>query len=773
MIRPFRIALKQRTQVGCLAIALSSALLATPLAAAPADTREEAVAWARAGRLDAAIERLQQLRAGAADPRIAHDLVVVLVWADRHVEALDVWRELGATPAALPGYVRPSVLAALLAVDQRDAAATFAGDWRAAAPRDPAALTALGDVARRDNRRFDALRWYGEARAAGPDPALDARIRAVLADLGAVHGALAYTPAPALGLRAAAAGRQVRWAGAIPPATPAERHRRTDAALTALDELIRQAAAAGDAAVERGLRADRAVARAQRERWAEVLLDVAWLAARGDVPRYVRLVEAQAYMGLRRPQDAQPIYRQVLDAEPDNADARWGLFFALADGGEWRAAYAVVDAIAPSPARRYGGDPRDYPNEDWLYARILAAQVRSWADEHAAAWARLAPIVERAPGNAQARAALGAVAAARGWPRRADEELHIAASVAPDDKNIRIELADSALRRHRWTEARARLAALDVDHPGDPAVERVRRELAVQDRYEWRVNTTYSSENGGNARTPGGGHTLGTRLYSPALAEHWRVFGAAERMRAHSAQLYSGLRHRYGLGVEHRAADTTVEATLWDNTGSLTRQSAAVQTAWTPNDHWRFDADYETYAGDTPLRAIANGVTADAAGVGVTHAWSELTAASASYRTYDFTDGNRRRAWLASVAQRLYTAPDFKLTLTPGIYTSRNSATNVNYFSPAEDRTLSATLGTERVLSRRHERLLGDRFALTVGRYRQQGQPDATTGGVTYEQFIRIDPRFEVTYGAGWSRRSYDGAPTDTWLAWLRLVSRF
>ena len=64
------------------------------------------------------------------------------------------------------------------------------------------------------------------------------------------------------------------------------------------------------------------------------------------------------------------------------------------------------------------------------------------------------PLAEHAPANAELRRVLGDLAAGRGWPRRADEEIEIAASLAPEDKGVQIALAESAMRRSQWREAR-------------------------------------------------------------------------------------------------------------------------------------------------------------------------------------------------------------------------------------------------------------------------------------------------------------------------------
>jgi poly-beta-1,6 N-acetyl-D-glucosamine export porin PgaA len=786
-----------------------AALLFVPLVAL-AQTREEAVAAARAGRYDEAIAALQRLAAADADPRVRFDLAVVLAWAGRARAATDAFE---AGPPDAPAYVRAAMIGAYRDQRRFDDAARLAAASLRRDPSDPqwprllaAALADAGRtaeaeaalapllarrpvdadawlvrayVARRAGDRFAALRAYAEARRLRPDDRAAATGAAeMLGELGAPYAAAeALGPPTPLGLRARQAAAGVRWGVQVVPRDPARRFDGIDAALARLDALIVEAEAAPqrDAAVLRQLRADRAVALRDRERWADALAAIAALRADyGAVPPYVRQAEGDALLALRRPAAARTAYEEVIAADPANRDAIVGRFFAEVEDEDFAAAFATIDALAAKdgPARRLPRDPQPEPNTDWLDAQILAAMARNYADMNAAAWERLLPLADGAPALGYLRANLGAVAAARGWPRRAEEEVRIAASLAPDDLGVKVAVADSAMRRREWPEARERIADLAATYPGNAAVARLERDLAAHDMYELRASFASRDEKGSAASAPGSGIGATARLYSPPIAERWRAVAAVERFTAQPPE-GRAVRNAYGAGAEYRLPDATVEVMGWSNTGSVSEWGASVAATWTPDDHWTLGANAERFAPDTPLRALLYDITANAAGGWVRYAWHESRWLSAGVRGLDFSDGNRRRQVRGAFAQRVIDTPHFDLTVRPEVYASTNSLAGAPYFNPERDLAMAVALDAEHVIWRDYERSFGQRLVLTGGGYWQKGFASGAIGGVLYEQVLRRDPFTELRYGVEWNRRLYDGVPEEAWIFLVNLVQRF
>lgn len=800
-------------------VAVRAGLLAAVLAAlcggaaaqdrSVSQAREQAVVAAREGRLEEALDALQRL-AIAGDMPSRHDLVVVLVWAGRQREAIEAFERIVPAGSA-PDYVQRAAAAAyrgerrLAEAEQLARAALQTkpqdGEWvRLLAGvlidggRNVEAMALMESQLRREPE--DAENWLALGNAAmaaaravdvpvgGPDPALPylftalraylqaahlqpanadaaAGAAAVMSRLGAPFGASRQFAHPPLALRVDEAGRRVRWAGQIDPVSPARRFEAADAALVEIDRLLAEVRATpgADPALAVGLQRDRVVALRLRERWADVLAAVDALRTDGGtVPAFVRQAEADALLALRRPEDALAAYDEVLAADPSNRTATVGRFFAEIEVEDFAAAFATIDALAARTpqALRVPLDPTLRPNPDWLDSHILAANVRSYADMQAEAWQRIEPLADGAPAVAYLRSAQSSVSAARGWPRRADEEIHIAASLAPDDRGVQVGLADSAMRRRRWPEARERVAALQEAFPDDSAVQRSARDLAAHDRAELEAGMVLRHESGDAQAAPGSGIDAYARLYSPPIAELWRAVVAAERLTA-SPPEGKAVRNRYGLGAQYRGPDVRLEATAWSNEGTLQKNGFGISGSWTPDDHVWLGVEAQAFAVDTPLRALLYGITANAVGASGSYTWNESRSVSAALRALDFSDGNQRRSVVLAFAQRLVAEPHFQLDLRPGFYASTNSLAGAPYFNPSRDRSFSLALEADHVTWRRYERSFSQQFVATLGSYWQQGYGSGVIGGLRYQQVWRNDPLTELRYGIELTRNLYDG----------------
>jgi biofilm PGA synthesis protein PgaA len=768
-----RIPLRTMVFAGLMLTTLTALLPSTSHAS---DDREQAVLLARQGQQDEAIVRLQRLSQTSGDVRIRFDLIVVLGWARRHREAVDTWQTL-APNTPIPPYVKQELIRSLTETGHLDQAAQLAQAWVTMSPGDPAPLIATGQVAEHRGLRFDAIRAYGRAQALSPDRSdLYDTLARLLAELGGTHGAHDQLLHPRLPDRARRAATRLRWATQIPAEDPSKRNHPLDAVIAEFNALLAAARAepTPDPQLLAQLLGDRAVALAAASRWQAALEDVSALrAARGSVPVYVRMAEAGALLGLRRPKEALAAYREVLDQSPGDLDARWGLFYALVETSDWQAAYQTVDTIAPEPGLRIGQATSLQGNPDWLYARIVGAQARSWADEHAPAWQRLNELADKAPAHAPLRAALASVAAARGWSRRADEEIRIAESLDDDDRSVQIEAAESALRRGRWSELQSRLGKLDDRYPDDASVRRLRREAALREQYELRIDVGIRDEGEEARAAPGDSLSASLRLYGPTWQDAWRIFAASDRMASSAPGMRASARHRTGMGAQYRTADTTVETALWHNSGPLEKNAVSVDLRHSASDHWSFTAGLSSFASDTPFRAVASGISASSAQGGLAYAWDELASLSLRLRVHDFSDGNRRQSSEASFSQRVYTAPEFKISLQPSIGMSSNTRPDGPYFSPARDHSISVAAVFERTVWQHYERSLTDRWALGGGRYWQAGFQSGPTVEASYEQTYRHGPTLELNYGVGFNRRPYDGASEMAKLFYLQMVSRF
>jgi biofilm PGA synthesis protein PgaA len=765
----------------------ATALLVTMLSQSPtagsvaAQTREAAVEAARRGAYDTAISSLQALaKAAPFDTGVRFDLAVVLQWAGRSREATDVFDSTRGTEA--PEYVLSAMTRAYR--DQKrwnDAAAlTVEGGRRfpGSAEWPLAARLVEGDAALEAGDSFAALRAYLAARQLAPgDTGLQSEVSGILVRLGAPFAAGLHAAGRDPGIEAREAAALVNQATTIPALDPAHRFDRTDAALARLESLLATARAASpqDDGLIRRLRLDRVVALRDRERWIDVVDEVSSLRTEGmPLPAYVREAEADALLALRRPAEARTAYEDVLAADPRSRSARVGLFFALLEDEQAGAALDLADAMAAEggPKTWRGVSPVPAANWDWLDGQALAVSARYYVGEHREAWRRLQPLVDGAPALSFLRSTKAQIASARGWPRLADEETQIAAVLTSPDRSTEIALAEAALARKRYGEARQRTSSLVSLFPDDQGVERLRRSVRAHDAPELRVDSQSRTEYGEAADSPGSGYDVRSALLAPPIAERWRLKAAYEFSQASPIE---GVvrRARYGAGVEADWPDASLDATVWINRGNLDRTGVRLAGTWEIGDHLQLEGVGARYSVDTPLRATYYGISADGGGVRASYAWDSATIASASLRRWWFTDGNDRVEASGFLRARVVERPGLSIELRPELWWGANTRLDAPYFNPHRSTSADMSVAGRHLLWRWYERSLQHELRLTAGAVAQEANPTLWTGSATYEQILQLTTDSALYYGLGYARRVYDGRPVEDLRLWINLGHRF
>jgi poly-beta-1,6 N-acetyl-D-glucosamine export porin PgaA len=759
---------------------LTVLLVVSAISSIAAQTREEAVKAAREGRLDEGISTLRSLIAnGDTSSETAYDLALVLTWAKRPKEATDVFERIGAIDS--PDFILMAITRAYWDQRRYADAERLARRGLKASPKNSDWVKLLGlivgESAERSGDLYTALRYYSDAHLHLPDdPDLKKAAANVLTSLGAPYAAASILGQRDLGLEAQKASLMIRWAEQIVPRESEQRFIGTDAALAKLDELIVDASAVQpiDAGLLTRLRRDRVVALRDRERWAEAAAQAQALRITGDrLPPYVREAEADALLALRRPEEARIAYGEVIKADPQNRNAIMGRFYSEVEEENFHAAFATIDALAASQTPIVRLADTSAPNRDWLGDRAAAGVARNYAGMEAQAWSRLYPLAQQAPAVAHLQDSLGAVSAARGWPRRAAEEVEIAGSLDPYDLGIQVDLADSALRLGRYAEARSRADKLVQLYPENVTVQNLHRQINSFERFDFRSEThSYLERENNVSDSPGTSVDTINRIYSPPIAYHWRIVGGFDFSRA---EPHEGIvdRYRIGGGIEWRIPSLMIEGTGWENVGTLHRSGAQLATRWTPTDHWNFTGDVQLFSSDTPLRAVMHGITANSAGGTAGYDWHESTGWIGDLHAFNFSDGNHRLAAGFRFAQRFVDRPHLKITARPEIYTSRNTARDAPYFNPSRDFSLLPAFDVAHVLWRRYERSFSQHINAAVGTYWQQGYGAGTIVITTYEQAYQVNPNTEVRYGATYARRIYDGGPVQSLSFSLSLARRF
>ncbi len=778
---------------------------------------DKAVDLARSGHLSEALEMLERLtRAAPTNIGVTWDYIVILTWAGREADAIKIFE--GVKAAHPPDYVVAAVASAYRDLQRYPEALALYRQGRLQAPADPGfaageirTLTDMDDTAaalavaqrvlsERGDRvevllaasyaaqaarlPVDALRYADRALALAPASRDALRQRVLALDaMGAPDIALRLATAnPGLlsgaelrRIEGSVAADQVRD-GQIEPPSEAQRFAATDRAIATLDGLIAQWSKEGDAAADSVLRArfDRLIAWHDRLRMKEVVAEFEALrGAHVDIPAYVLPVAADAYLSLREPETAIALYRWALDINPKDRTARLGLSRALVETEEFSEALRQVDDVAAElpPWIYLKGQPEPIPNEEKLDVDMAAANLRLYADDLPEAERRFKAMADLAPNNATVLLGLAKIYDARGWPRLAREELQIAQAEAPTDFDVAAGVARNALGLQDWRRAEAGVDDLDRRFPENPDAQSLKHAMEVHNRWELQL----SAERDLRASTSvagGSGLVLGGQLYSPPLAEDWRVYGGYRiaHERVPEGQVTERL---YDAGLEYRVPDITADAEARLASFGTERAGGALTGAWELDDRWALSGGGEILSNDTPLRALLHRITADAANIAVAYRDSESRDLKATAQAMPFSDGNIRSALSVHGGQRVATVPHFALNATFDLGASQNSRTDAPYFNPRRDALAAFGLDATQILYRRYEFTYSHRLVPTAGPYWEQGFGTGLAWGIRYEQRIKEEDAIEAAIGLGFSRQSYDGAYENSITITFNLNSRF
>lgn len=805
-----------------LAAALLTLVVVTTAFAASRDVADHrrAVAMARDGRLEPAIALLEDVRRRA--PRYApaaHDAVIVLGWAGRHAEALRLFDTLA---APVPTYVvgaaarsardlrdydralalyrdavgrehrarggdqTPFVAGEVLVLadaERGDVAVNRADADLKLRRRTPDVLEAAAYAELRAGRPFDALARTNAVLQLDPERRESLRRRVfVLSAIGAPEQALAhaqarprlFTAAEMRELEGDAAAAMVRR-GPLPAASEKERFAAIDQAIAQLDGLIarwRGEGAETEANVRRA-RLDRLIALRDRVRMRDVIREYESLG--GDaLPGYIRRAAASAYLHLRQPERARDLYRSVLRESPDDFEATRGLIYALVETERLDEALSIVDDIDGREGAWLWlkGAAEPEPNQRKLETETLAASLRLYADRLGEAQDRFESMSAIAPNNSRLRAGLANTYLARGWPQRAHAEAEQGLAHEPEDRDLAIASATADLRRRHWRAADAKQAALGERFPEDSGVERLQRDWRLSQMAELRVagGPNFSSSSGGNAG--GDGFGIETTLYAPPIAHAWRPF-ATGRIAQSKVTEGTVLLRQLGAGLAWRdgAFDASLQATLADF--GETRAGLRGTIGWVLNDAWSFGGFGEIFAADTPLRALKNGITANALGASATWRRNESFSLRGAVQALDFSDGNLRVDANLRGQHRLFTAPTLSIdgAMTFGLVA--NSDPGGPYFAPRRGVSATPEIAVQHTLMRRYEAAWIHRVVAAPGVFWQQDFGTSFTPELRYEHRYRPNDTLEIGIVGRFSRPVYDGQPERVFAFAIELIWKF
>lgn len=556
----------------------------------------------------------------------------------------------------------------------------------------------------------------------------------------------------------------IRWGGTY----AADGARQDDEATDAL-RLLRETEAARPRTTtweSTRIRVDALSALNQLQRHAEVAQGYQALVDEGvEVPAYILPTVGDSLLALRRPEAAVEVLQQSLRSGAGPISTHLLLAYAWVEQERFDLALPLLERLAaeqPAWPRRQGA-PRGYENWDRYGVDMTRALVESYAQDNATAERSLRALLAIAPADSGLHAALASVESRRGRPTSALQHDVIALNLDPRSADACAGQVDALLALQRPGEAVDALDELRTQHPRDPRVRRIQRQLDIHRGWQATVEA-------GRARSQGGGDgtsasPLGSRdgslqasLQSPLIRDRWRValvgrdeWAALPEERVRYQAFGAGLRYRHDrLGV---SADMLRSTDRFD-----TGLTLLLDIDWRFSDAWTGLAGARRNDPDASLQARQRGVTANTLQVAGRYTPSDTTRIEARLGQLRYSDGNHRLQAGVDAEQRLSSAPH---TLIEGLFSVQTSRSEYRsppaYFSPRRDAAALVGARLDHIGWRRYERSFRQLLEVTAGPYWQQGHGTGWVPSVAYRHRWAPVQGQQLGYGVTWSRPLYDG----------------
>jgi tetratricopeptide (TPR) repeat protein len=542
------------------------------------------------------------------------------------------------------------------------------------------------------------------------------------------------------------AARHIRWGSAEPVFDPAQLYHEGKAAIEQL-EAMRKADPGDLRSAEDLLQAYHQVGRMK-----DVLTLWETVVRRDGVSSWLRSDAADAYLSLHRAAEARELYRAVAAERPASPEPWLGLFWVGIEARRLHDSEAALDELAKIPGQE-------------LTAEIQRAWLLMFSNRAAAGQERFEALLDRYPGNTRVREGLATAYLWQGWPRRglrSVEELLARTTLdlpRVDNPQARLARAGALSALGDLGEARRQVDDLVALYPENVQARRLYREIHAQLAPEVRLSGAYDTSDRGF------GQSWSQLELSVPVGTRTRIAAGAFATLSDDDNFSEGdLRDAYlALAVrpDHwLRLSSEMELDAGGGGGGSARRdpSMSARVALLPNDRWRFDAGASWDAWrDLPLRARVAGVLADSYDAGFSYTAGPAWDARLGYGYSRLTDGNVRSYALTSAHRQLWQGPVYHGVAGVEVYASENSSSDVVYFSPRKDHSVSLTHRAEWVAASG-----GRRFTLSLmtyaGLYGQEGEDSGPVGGAWLSSDWDLSGRTVILMEAGARSQLYDGS---------------
>jgi biofilm PGA synthesis protein PgaA len=486
-----------------------------------------------------------------------------------------------------------------------------------------------------------------------------------------------------------------------------------------------------------------------------------------DVPYWVTEAVADAFLYLRKPEEAESFYRLTLEKNPDNPySALMGLFYTCVDLRWWdegEETLGQVEALLERKKKQLEGDPDVLARKRYLeeYNELITA--RGWyllyQDKLAEGQDFFERYLKEAGSDTGLRAGLGHAYLWRHWPRRALEQFEVAENIDADDKTVLTGKAWALNDLNRKEESRILADQLFLRYPTNLHVMDLRETLRAEDMRRFVPEAWFSKEFDGATEY----WLYGTVEipYSPTFRPYVQIL-RQETSQDVDGQTLRADWDRVALGFNW----IVTPEILWQQTlgfdyldggdvGSHTRLT------WWPTDPLRISGVFDSFSLAIPLRARVHGVTGKTAALDFNYLESDLREYGLTAGSNWLSDNNVNPFGRLRYSRNVYNDPDVKVRMGFQFDYSHYTDQDVPYFSPEHDFTLLLTPTIFWTHYNRYDQKWRSGFYPRAGVNYETDHDFYPVAGITYEQLLVLSKTFQLTWNVSYDLRVYDGDYTN------------
>lgn len=476
-------------------------------------------------------------------------------------------------------------------------------------------------------------------------------------------------------------------------------------------------------------------------------------------PSYALTAVADAHLTQKHPKKAQVLLQEALRQDPHNFKAKVLLFYAYSD------AYDMHDALAFAAEL----DAKETPNiwdRQHLYKRtnprkLEATVLQTLSLEYAgymnAAQTQLEALLAKAPRNSWLRNTLAKLYYYRGWYDKAQQEYTLLLHQDPKNIGAKEGMVLSQLMQRDYKTSYQSLQALKAEYPDKQKILRQLTKDYEENRKgsisveSWFGDTPTQSSVGSSS-----GYHIRSRLYSPRFNYHYRIFLDAQRSyeKLYGTKLQN---NRYGAGLNYTTKTLEANILLAYNAKHIRRFAPSLDLRYYMNDYMTLSGGYALFSSQSPLRGLVKGIRANRLFTTLSYRHSDEQESALTLEQVDFTDGNMRYALGVRHFQHLIDGPYYNLDSYLYAGATQNSKNDTVYYNPNTDAYLSIEAKNSWVLYKFYDFSIKQILGLELGVHWERDYGSNSTGAFSIAQKWRITDSFGFDFGYLRKRSSYDG----------------